>query len=273
MSEDIKPYLFNIMKDPSVLGGPKTYSKIVTKNNFKSKYSDYISKQSTIPFNVYYSDDEKRYLFHFQVVSSSNSDVIYDVVLDLYTTNNHIANSFDLKEYNVRFFSNSPGFMFTYAYVYNNRKLLVPELINKFDVSVREEEPSKSNPTNAVGFDYTIFFCMYFLYLNDFYMRKDDIKRRGKPFSKFNADDILSSFEVFQSRTNTEKSNFRKLKSEVRRDIRNATHPVRNVVNKVTNTFKDLVPGFISHTKVVKPINHKATRSGVVKGTRTVKKK
>ena len=266
MTDDLKPYIFSIMKDPSVLGGPKTYSKIVLKNDLKSKYSNYIAKEKTIPFNVYYSDDDKRFLYHFQIVSTSNPDVIYDVVFEFYTTDDHIANDYSLRHYNVRFFSNSPGFMFTYAYVYNKRKLLVPELVEKFDISVRDEEPTKNNPTLAVGFDYTIFYCMYFLYLNDFYIKKDDIKRRGKPIKKFDPNDISSSFDAFEARSNSDKSKFRKLKDEVSREIRNITHPVRKTVNKITSSI-------LGTTKIIKPAVRKVNRAGTVKKTRVIKKK
>ena len=217
MGEKISnPNIFHFMNDPSVFGGSNYYKDILKNNNYIGKYSKYISDHSTIPFTVYreHKMDGSFDLvyYHFQVESEKNSEIIYDVVFKFSSNEASTKSEKDIKNYKVQFFSNSPGFLFQFAYVYNKHNLLIPELTKQIGDKALMTPPSKSNTHLAVGYDYTIFYCIRFLYLNQFYVTKKEILRKGKPINQFDTNNIPSANEVLERRSPKEIINFKKLK-------------------------------------------------------------
>ena len=252
--------LFNFIRQPSILGGPSVFDDIIIKNKLKDRYVKYIRKNKNIPVIPYYDKDNNTYLFHFRIVSDSKEDVFYDVVIQLSTKNSKFINESHIVNYdNIKVFSNTPGFTFTYAYAYNKYGLLVPSLVDKFDGNILEEKPQKTNPRVGIGFDYSIFMCIYFLQINKFYLRKADIQRRGKHIREFNPDDVANCYEALRSRNRDKVTIFKRVKDETTRAVKNATRPVRNLVSK-------FVPNVLKSTPTTKTANR--TKRGV----KTVKK-
>lgn len=234
MAEKIaNPNIFNFMENPSVFGGSEYYKDIMRNGGYIAKYNKFISAHSTIPFTVYRDHRVDGALdlvyYHFQVESDKNPEIIYDVVFKFSSTDAKIKSENDIRNYKVQFFSNSPGFLFQYAYVYNNQNLLIPELTKQIGDKALMEPPSKSNPNRAVGYDYTLFYCMRFLYLNQFYMSKKEILRKGKPISQFVPANIASSADVLERRSPKEIISFRKLK----RSFLGITEKPKEVLNSI----------------------------------------
>jgi len=63
----------------------------------------------------------------------------------------------------VEFFSNSPSFTFTYAYVLNVRNWLIGELKEKVDDRALKNPPKERNPDEVFGFEKSIFFSLFFI--------------------------------------------------------------------------------------------------------------
>lgn len=244
----INPTLFNVVMDPSVFGGPRTYKNIVDKNQYLKKYNDFIHKNGQLVMDIYRSQSErhdwKEVIYHFQIPSESNPDVIYDTLIRFYTNDSAIAAQSSLANYNLQIFSNSPGFTFQYAYVYNKRKILYDRFAGLINPEALKTPPNKSNPSKAVGYDYTVFFSLYHLRLNNFYIRKDTILQYGKDISQLNPDDIPSSEETLHKRNPEQLISFNKIKrkvNKVHKDITQKFTSLRNNTQKflgITNKGK-----------------------------------
>lgn len=230
---------------------------IVAQKGFKQKFNVYIRNKKLIPFQVYYGD--KEYFYHFKI-ESSDEETIYDVVIK-FTENNHVHEGV-IVNYDVTFFSNSPGFTYTYAYVYNKYKILVPELTNKFDSNILDEAPKRTNPTNAIGFDYPLFFAMYYLYLHQFYLDKGDIRRRGKPLKDFSLDEIDDCYEVLRKRSHQEENEYTKFKEEAIRSAKNVTRAAKKEAETRVNRAVRKTTGLVSKVKTLKPTNVMSKLSG-----------
>jgi len=96
-------------------------------------------------------------------VPSEKYDIKYEVVLKfiptMYSTNDKI------NKHKMEVFSNSPSFVFQYAYVANKDGLLVEELRNKVPKKALTEAPKIKNPDEVYSYEKTIFYaCKYLMY-------------------------------------------------------------------------------------------------------------
>lgn len=258
--------LKEFMNDPSCVGGPNTYHSIVTRNNLNIKFGNYIRVKKNLAFTIYFDAKKEVYLYHFRIISESDDKIIYDVVLEFTPTNESLSDE-SLLRYNMRFFSNSPGFGFNYAYVYKKYKLLIPLLEDKFGEELLTVPPKKSNPTQAVGFDYTIYYAMRFLALHDFYLSKREIALKGKKLESFDHQAILTFEEAFRERSTKDMGLVRKTMYDIGNDIRRTKNSVKKtvggVIKPVTSFVSKIVPkkatksskSIVSKSKVIRPIS------------------
>ena len=84
-----------------------------------------------------------------QIPSQSTPSILYDVVLELYSTG-----KLDL-ETKFKVYTNSPGFAYNFAYVFfKSGSLLMPE---KYPKEFKEIPPTVRNPFYFIGFDKHVF--------------------------------------------------------------------------------------------------------------------
>ena len=184
MDKEIEISLFTFLNDPSILGGPDVFKGDAVKQKYPSKYTTYMQKNGNIALEIFYDEKEEKYLYHARIVSENRNDVYYDALVQISTSDkSKIANPTITHYEDIKFFSNTPRFTFTFAYVYNKHDLIIPELKDKFDDITFTEPPKKTNPRMGIGYDSALFILIYFLKANSFYLRKSDIKRHGKNLS------------------------------------------------------------------------------------------
>lgn len=127
-----------------------------------------MTKQSGKLFSIQnaYVDKAGNYILHLRVPSEYyyKEGLMYDVVLQ-YLTNSRRKVDETLASYDIRMYSNSPAFMFTYAYVYNQDDNLVPFLKNKLSSKALTQAPVVRNPNQSYGYEKSVYFAI--LYVRD----------------------------------------------------------------------------------------------------------
>lgn len=112
------------------------------------------------------------YYVHIKVPSESqqkqNKSYLYDVVIRFFTDDPVVAISPNLNGYKIQFFSNSPGFIYHYAYLYKQAGYLINDLFEKIDGEYENVPPTKTNPNGVVSYDKSIYIATRFLYENRF---------------------------------------------------------------------------------------------------------
>lgn len=108
---------------------------------------------------------EDSYYIHIKVPSESQKDgnYMYDVVIRFFTDNPEVSIQSHLRNYFIQFFSNSPSFMYQYAYLYNKEGFLIEALYNKLDPDYIDTPPEKTNKNMIMGYDKSIYFACKFL--------------------------------------------------------------------------------------------------------------
>ena len=261
MRDEVRRNLETFMRNPSIVGRSEKYKSIIEKNKLYQKFNKYMHDRAALPYSVYKDEKKDVWYYHFNIESENDPEVIYDVVIEFSPDKPELTNEANLKDYIIRLFSNSPGFSFTFAYAYNHHQILIPEFVDKFPKKVLQERPTKTNPELAIGYDYTIFFAMYFLILNDYHLRKTNANRLAKNILEFNHDAILSAEAAMQRRSESSQGIVHRLEKEVKARV---VKPVSKAVNKIERVAGKVISKtpFASTSKrvpVKKPI--KATKS------------
>ena len=102
------------------------------------------------------------YFIHIKVASESTSGSLYDVVVKFFTDNKKVESDAHLRNYYLQFFSNSPSFIYKYAYLYNKNKYLIEALYNKLDADYINTPPNISNEKMKMSYDKSLYCaCRY----------------------------------------------------------------------------------------------------------------
>lgn len=110
-----------------------------------------------------WKNEPRRYVIYIQMPSESLKKLTYDVFVEFTATDDVEFRIGKLDAYKVRFFSNDPNFTFTYAYAFNKRDLIIPELVKKISPKVLKEAPHKTNPNELAGYVKAFYFAYIFM--------------------------------------------------------------------------------------------------------------
>lgn len=103
-------------------------------------------------------------IFHCKLPSRTKMNIYYDVVVELDCTGIDEKSRLSISRLPFRVFSNSPSFYYTYAKVFEERNLFCTWLKKKYERVIMRKDPKVRNPSNIVGYERTIYTCMYFLH-------------------------------------------------------------------------------------------------------------
>ena len=152
------------------------------KNSYSQKYGAVLLRENGyFDHALYYDKNKDRYFIHMKVPSESISKLYYDVVIEFYPID--ISNNTEphVKNYGVKFFSNDPAFVYTYAYVFDKNDMIIKELKPKISKIAFKQAPTTRNPYELPSYVKSIFFC--YLYMKDRSLfNKFAWKQNSRPF-------------------------------------------------------------------------------------------
>ena len=132
-------------------------------STYNTKYLSFVSSNKIRLYAV--CEIEESFYYHIKIPSEShkNENYEYDVVIRFFTDDSNIANDTHLRRYNIQFFSNSPSFMYQYAYLYKKEGFLIEALYDKLDADYIDTPPEKTNANMVKSYDKSIYFACKFL--------------------------------------------------------------------------------------------------------------
>lgn len=151
---------------------------------YEALYKNYVS-QNKIRIEGFVNI-ENSYYVHIKIPSESqttdkNKKYEYDVVIRFFTDKPELLLAGSFRAYYMQFFSNSPSFIYKYAYVYKQHDYLIEALYNKLDPEFKDVAPEKTNSNMEVSYDKSIYFACKFLSDHQFrYMNKHGVLRMKK---------------------------------------------------------------------------------------------
>lgn len=256
--DEMKITLQEYIKNPS--GGNAVSQRGLYHDFYAKKFDALILRENGKLDYTLYNNGEK-YLIHFKIPSETIEKFYYDVVFEFSPRNADVASSPTLNNYYVKFFSNDPSFIFTFAYVFLKNDLVIDDLKSKIGAKPSKEAPKKTNPQRIVGYVKSFYFAYLFMKAKGLF-NKVVFRGNGKKYFKT---PFLLKIESAQSKIDKRIE----LQKEKNKAARVARRLERNEA-RANNTLNNVVHGKgIRRTPTVK-----TTRSiSRVKSSRVTKRK
>ena len=135
-----------------------------------------------VKYKLFTSNNGKYYV-HFKIPSEPIKEFYYDTVIEFYTDQHGVEISSNLKKYYVKFYSNDPSFVFTFAHAMKANDMLIKDLEPKMSKQALKNIAEEKNPKDEVGYVKSIFFA-YLLMQQYNLFDKSMFKLYGEKYSK-----------------------------------------------------------------------------------------
>ena len=142
-------------------GGQIFTNRQVYKAMYKDKFDKVlVREQGQVQYTVYKTNDANdTYYIHFKIPSEVVDRFYYDVVIQLYTLDNADKTSANLRKYFVKFYSNDPAFVYTFAHSFKKNNLFIRDLEPKMSQKALKEKADVRNPKDNVWYVKSLFFA------------------------------------------------------------------------------------------------------------------
>lgn len=108
--------------------------------------------------NYFLYVDNNKYYAYIKVPSEVVEKFYYDVIIE-FTPAKGAKPSKSLKDYNVRFYSNDPAFVYTFAHAFIKNKMFITEYSDKMSREAIKNRAKIKNPMDTVGYVKSLFFA------------------------------------------------------------------------------------------------------------------
>lgn len=223
-------------------------SVITNRNMYKKMYKDkfdavLVRENGSVKYELYVDKDKyDSHYIYFKIPSEVIQDFYYDVVVQLYTTDNSKKNNANLREYSVKFYSNDPAFVYTFAHSFSKNNLFITDLESRMSKQALKNVARVKNPKDNVWYVKSLYFAYlamekYNLFSRALYKSAKNYNSKELCKKVMKADDKIQLRQAAGERLQKEKS---KEKEKIKAQPKPTTTNTRNMVktSSVTRTSK-----------------------------------
>lgn len=103
-----------------------------------------------------------KYMCYLKIPSEVVPDFYYDVLIE-FTPPKKLVHGGSLKDFNVKFYSNDPSFVYTFAHAFIKNNLFITAYADKMSKEAIEKVAKEKNPGNQVGYVKSLYFAYLFM--------------------------------------------------------------------------------------------------------------
>ena len=134
------------------------------RTSYTSKFNALMVREHGIfKYTLFKDESNNSFYAWIKIPSETIKGFYYDTVIKFFTNQDVKEAGQNLLRYNVKFYSNDPSFVYTYAYVFSHNGLLIDELRGKMSSKALKDAAKEKNPYNQVGYVKSIYFAYLFL--------------------------------------------------------------------------------------------------------------
>ncbi len=207
-----------------------------------------------VKYKLYKKDD--KYYVHMKIPSEVIEKFYYDVVIEFYTDNTTVKMSKSLKDYYVKFYSNDPSFVFTFAHAMLKNNLFIKDLIPRMSKEAILKVAKEKNPNKEIGYVKSIYFT-YLLMKNYGLFNKIIFNNEANKFNLkellqniTHADEKIEARQIAQRELNKNKKN----KKEKTNNIDNLESRQNNLVDSSKSIRASKNIGKVRNTNITSKI-------------------
>jgi hypothetical protein len=153
----------------------QAFIELLRKDRMKFFAVPYIYPNGDILFHVRIPSTEYKYnKLHYDVLFKIKADPVRRYALR-----------------DVEFFSNSPSFIYTYAYVYYHDHIVIDEFASKLPIMSLTVAPEIRNPVESLGYEKSTYFAARYL-IDGHALTDQYIQKYGKKINKLIETDIMN---------------------------------------------------------------------------------
>ena len=242
--------LQEFLKNPAGKGD-SSLGRAAIISTLDSKYNDLV-KEKEIKCKIYRQLGSKsNYFIHLIIPSETERDNTYDVVFHLYKSKDNPSSK--VKDYDVKFFTNTPSFAYTFLYVFYENGLFEESLKNKFDKEFFKDAPVVRNQFKVVNYDKYLYFGAKYV-VESHLLSEGSLSLRSINYSEVLFNKTIRTFDQIMNEYRKAENKLKKKKNEEKKSKKDINSDRRNVSN-----------GKVSIVQPKKPKTKKATKKKVSK--------
>ena len=142
-----------------------------------------VRENGKIEYHLYNTIKKDKYFIHMKIPSEVIPNFYYDTVIEFYTKDKSKEIGRSIADYNVKFYSNDPSFVFTFAHSFIKNKLFIEDLVTKMSKEAVKKVAVQKNPSNQVGYVKSIYFA-YLIIKRDGLFNKVKFESEGQTYDK-----------------------------------------------------------------------------------------
>jgi hypothetical protein len=131
--------------------------------------------KNKIKIRIYKENED--YFIYAKIPSESNSEypdsspIFYDIIIQLIPPNKASLAWDNIREYDAKVFSNIPSFVYTFNYIYHQKRALVNLPSMYYTHRALNEKAKIRNPLNLLGIDKSLWFTIYHIDYNKLFKK------------------------------------------------------------------------------------------------------
>lgn len=118
-----------------------------------------VREKGKVNYTLYYDAKRNIFVAHFKIPSEVIDKFYYDTVIEFTANSDVKEGGSNLLKYDVKFYSNDPAFVFTYAHTFEKKGLFINELKPKMSKLANRKDAKEKNPRDDIGYIKSIYFA------------------------------------------------------------------------------------------------------------------
>lgn len=153
------------------------------KDMYKDKLDKILVRENGIIDYTLLKDKGDKFIVYMKVPSEVIPEFYYDVVIEFTPNSKTDSSSRSLTNYNVKFFSNDPSFVYTFAHAFLKNDLFIKDLVPRMSKRAIKQVAVERNPGKEIGYVKSLFFA-YLIMKRDGLFNKVKFELVGGTYKK-----------------------------------------------------------------------------------------
>lgn len=242
---------------------------ISNREMYRTMYTEKLNKilvreSGKVVYYLYKSN--KKYYAYLKIPSEVVPNFYYDVIIEFSEPKDGVKiTDRTLRNYEARFYSNDPSFVFTFAHAFIKNGMFLDSFKDKMSKEAVKQNADEKNPTNQIGYVKSLYFAYLIMNQRGLFNKILYVERYVERNLKSMVMDASEKITRRQQEGENLRKKNKKDKNEInrRRSRENIKSDETPIAHRVSN---------IAHTRKVGTIK-KTNTVGTVKKTRTSKRK
>lgn len=242
---------------------------ISNREMYRTMYTEKLNKilvreSGKVVYYLYKSN--KKYYAYLKIPSEVVPNFYYDVIIEFSEPKDGIKiTDRTLRNYEARFYSNDPSFVFTFAHAFIKNGMFLDSFKDKMSKEAVKQNADEKNPTNQVGYVKSLYFAYLIMNQRGLFNKILYVER----YVERNLKSMVMDASEKITRRQQEGENLRKKNKKDKNEInrRRSRENIKSDETPIAHRVSNIV-----HTRKVGTIK-KTNTVGTVKKTRTSKRK